>query len=729
MNILILIDNNKYLLLVIISIIAIVLDLLFYTGFYGSDDKSYILFAHELANGNIPIQSGDLGEFISSSGQSIDFGALRFAYTLPLSLIYYITGGNLFALNFLNILLHIGIILVTFRIGEVIEDARVGIFGSFIVGISPVFYVFSGMVLPDNSEVFWLFLSLLYILSIQKNINSAGKTSFRKILIRCFISGLFLGLSYSSKLSALIMLVPIGIYILTIPQKLFSKQTLQLVLSFGTGFVLIIVVETIIIYFIFDELLSRYEIIAGMKDHYLRRATHQGITVAERYRRMWKIFSVHFDVYILYMTLFIILWFPFVVRKNYLLWFILIWGVLYKTFGTTNFSTYAPPVVQVRYFAFSVPIIGIIMGLMIVKLYETAAHFTRYKSELKIFVLIALIGTFSAFTYLNVKKNLPLSGRLYRTPLVQSTDNAIEFLRAGHPGQPVFLSDTCKYWFYPYYFLDNNPSSIKWPGYELDFNASKPIYIIGSVTENLNTEWLNTTESKFGESCKLEVVEITHPDPTVYQKFFYNFNSDDEYYASKNWNEEIYNRYRAVIIKVESGNPGSNAFNISGYIPRNFLLLYHRSIYPDVRVFKKRSKHIITWDKYDEERQIFINSFDSKLKSTPPENKLLGALDNASASFTFQFQLENLGANSMRVKSEIYLYGNNAVLDKLSSTLDLKPGGSGEVILEVGNKKRMLKNYRIQLFILNKSQEDGKLSLSDFSIINNYIQVVDSVSQ
>ncbi len=696
---------------------ALSIDLYFYTGYYGSDDKSYVLFANEIAKGNFPLETEELGEFITSDGQTVDFGVLRFAYTLPLSLMYFLSGGSLFAITFLNILLHIGILLLTFKLGELVDGVKVGLFAAFIVAVSPVFYLYSGMILPDNSEVFWLFLSIYMILKVRKSIAQGLNENSFKLIKTLFLSGLFLGLSYSAKLSALIMLVPLGIFLLTLPNKLFSKTTVKYVLTFAAGFAIVVIIETIIIYILFDDLIVRYQIIAGFKDHYLRRASQQGSTVLERYRRMWQIFGLHFSQYILYFALFTVLWFPFTVRKNNFLWFVLVWGILYKTFGTTNFSDYAPPVIQVRYFAFSVPLIGIITGMIFRRIYLIIRDISGYKNEVKLVMLVLIAGIFTAFAYLNVRGNLSYAGKLYRAPLIQSSDNAIEFLDENCPDAEVILSDTTKYWFYPYYFRDGSESSssglVDFP----DSQLTSPYYVVGSLLTEFNEDWLNRIEAG---NNSIQFIDVFHPDFSPYDRFFNSGALPIEYP-----NESIYDKYRSFVVKVDRGDEITE----NSFPGRDYLVLYHRTVYPDVRVFKNLNSHLITWDEYPDDRQIFINSFDARLKTSPPVNRLFGAVDSTANFYEFKYSFNNESDFEIEVKSEIYLYGKTFRINTSTLKTVLPVGTGKQVAIGINNVDTQARNYRIQLFILNKSGEGGKLSISDFKVSYKYNSGFNNVSR
>ncbi|MBN1299691.1 MAG: glycosyltransferase family 39 protein [Melioribacteraceae bacterium] len=694
--------------LIIICISAILIDILFYTGYYGSDDKSYVLFAHELSEGNLPIKVLGNGEFLSSTGETFDFGVLRFAFTIPITILYYFSRSDIFTMIQFVILLHILIIITSYKLGKLIGDSLTGYSAALFASFSPLFYIYSGALLPDNSEILWLLLAIYYSIKVKGN----NKYHFNFINKDAALTGLFLGLSYSSKMSALIMVLPIGVYLLRVGNNIFSTRTAKIIASFALGFAAVIIVETMIIYICFGDFFTRYEIIAGMKDHYLRRAGQQGITISERLLRMWRISTKLYEPYFIYFFIFILFSFPFLMRRKLYIWFILIYGVLYKIFGTTNFSAYAPPVLQTRYFAFSVPLFGICTGLLLGKIIQLLKG-NNYKQILNVIAA----GVFAGVTFVNINYNLDDSGQIYRAPMLQSFNNAYNSLRHYDIGANIIVSDTCMHWLYPVLAVTDRDYYNKLTINKGAYKEDEFTYYIGSEMYDLNENKLAQLFESAGKPRTVKFLDMFHPDRNTYEKYKKSITSLFIPRSPQLRNENIYHNQRLFIIVADTASSDLNMTEQIKKSLQDYIVFYNMSNYDDVKISKDPLSHLIEWGNYNGEREIFINSFDYGLHNLPPGNRMLGSLDSTHSHFNFTMRFENIYMYDIGVQVRIYLFDDYMEVKSGMIDFDLIGGENRTINLSVNNDaSAVAKNYRLQLFIRNYSNQVGKLLFDNYNV-------------
>jgi len=102
----------EYPVLVLIGFLAFFIGTWFFTGFYGSDDLSYL---------------GAIRGIAEHGGYSPNFGGARLGLVYPGALIYKLTGGNLFATIYQTTFYFIGTTILAYFVGRVLHDGVTGL--------------------------------------------------------------------------------------------------------------------------------------------------------------------------------------------------------------------------------------------------------------------------------------------------------------------------------------------------------------------------------------------------------------------------------------------------------------------------------------------------------------------------------------------------------------------------------------------------------------------------
>lgn len=144
-------------------LLALILDFLFYTGYYASDDIGYLSGARAVA-----------GEAVYQP----DLGNARLGVTFPSAFVYWISGGSIAAVAWFHVGYHLGLVIVTYVLGRLLHGERAGLIAAALVAINPLVYAYAGAVLPDNACSFWLAGSMIAMVVTQQRA-PAGEGSRR----------------------------------------------------------------------------------------------------------------------------------------------------------------------------------------------------------------------------------------------------------------------------------------------------------------------------------------------------------------------------------------------------------------------------------------------------------------------------------------------------------------------------------------------------------------------
>lgn len=452
-------------LLIPILILALVLDLLFYTGYYASDDRSLYTIAYLLAQEKFEfIQSSSALTFICD-GLSFDFGGLRFVITIPLALIFKITSGSFFWLCFYFIIYHLGIVILTFKLGKLIHNWKVGIIAAFLIATLPLMYIFAGSMLPDIPLTFWILASGYMLFKLYKNKNKYNynkKFSLYNKSTFLIIAGFLLGLAYSAKISALIFVIPFFMIIINSSKKFFDFDTLKSLMYYLLGFLLFVCIETCILSYFFDGFNTRIGLLFISTDG----SSQTQMFEISKYPSIFTFYKSrfieahndlqwplsHFTLYIIYFCLIV---YPIIKNSSKLLYITFLWPLLYLIIGIYSFSIYSVSSIQPRYFTIIMPQVMIILAYLIYTTYTLLNN--RFSGLSKYFVITLkciFICVIFVFVLLNFIKTKNYIGTIYKSEYAKSYWLAYKKALENYPDYKVILGDRNSYRLKPFFLRE-----------------------------------------------------------------------------------------------------------------------------------------------------------------------------------------------------------------------------------------------------------------------------------
>ena len=188
--------STVVLLLCLILAGAVILRLMSFCGFYGSDDGVYAELAFKMANGSYHI----------TDYSSDPVFPLRPGVIWPAALGVKTAGLNDWSLVWYPFVLSLAGIVLMFFSGQSLFSTRAGLLGAGLLAIIPLDVRSSSLLLPDLPAAFWTALGVFLLFSGTKR-----KAVLSKIGMGLF-SGISFGLSWLCKESVLFLFPFLLIY-------------------------------------------------------------------------------------------------------------------------------------------------------------------------------------------------------------------------------------------------------------------------------------------------------------------------------------------------------------------------------------------------------------------------------------------------------------------------------------------------------------------------------------
>ncbi len=409
-------------------VLAALLDLLYYTGFFGSDDLQYTRGALQVAD------TGHLSYLTP--------GTIRLGVLLPLALAARVSHHSIFAMTTLFIGYHLLLVLGTYWLGRVLHGAVTGLLAAGFLATCPLAVLFASMILPDHATTALMVLAVgsLFVGLRQLQANPESRRPYWMLAG----AGLLFGLSLTAK-EAGIMVLPALLLLLLFPLRARPlRRTAKLLVCFGAGMVvagLLYGVAFRAVAGLWTPLQSSLitEKVAGYAD---RVAAKPYAASGDRFSRLIS-FGLD-DSYLSVFTWLIplaLVTYPFLRRRSWFVYATFIWLCLYMTWGTFSISRYAPPPMQMRYFIFPLPFAMIMVAYMLTWVgtrvwQRVGAVRLLGKAAVGGAVLLGLVVVVLSCQRLDYR-----AGTLYYAGEVSGVRQALEYA-AANDERPVVLS----YW-------------------------------------------------------------------------------------------------------------------------------------------------------------------------------------------------------------------------------------------------------------------------------------------
>ncbi len=407
-------------------VLAFVLDFLFFTGFFASDDAGYLTGARAIAG---------QGEFEAGLGNT------RFGITLPSALVYRLT-HSVAAVAWFHCVYHLILVVLANILGRLLHGERTGLIAAALIAICPLLYGFAGAVLPDNACSVWLAASMIALTLVQQRhpaAESATLTTWHARRARGhFVAGVFLGIAYICKESALIMTIPAAIYVMS-ACRLRSLVWIQNGAFLALGLVAVFAADLVMLRLVSGQWVSKMGMISDAEDIYLERMSWQGDSPFER-------FEFAYDKLALWMPA--MLWVLLVGSVLYACWrdrhlglmAFFWWPVIYLTIGTTSLTEWLPSSIQNRYYAIVI-LPAVLMTAAIVshlvdrwQASERVPGWSRDRWPVAVVVFaIAVLG------WGEMRAAQPNAGKIFKAPDARAFMAAIEAARDNYASYPITI--------------------------------------------------------------------------------------------------------------------------------------------------------------------------------------------------------------------------------------------------------------------------------------------------
>jgi 4-amino-4-deoxy-L-arabinose transferase-like glycosyltransferase len=408
--------------------VALVLDFLYFTGFFASDDASYLKAARQIAN---------FGHDIRGFAWRDSIATTRLGVTIPDGWVYWLTDGNVAAIAWFHCIYHLALVILAYAIGREAWEERIGLIAAVLVATCPMLYLYAGAVLPDNATAVWLAVLLLLLLRARR----AGVLSVRESARRYLVAGFVLGVAYGCKETALIMAVPCAAAIIASAPRLRSPVWIRDGAFLAAGLIAFVLLEAVVLRVLTHEWLSRVGAVQDSGDILAERMTKQGSTPLDRFSYLWIRQLRGVMPVTTKLLVGTALAFPLLRRRNVALIAFFWWPLLYMTIGSTNFTEYRPSSIQTRYYAIVVIPAAVMAAVVLGTLLERwEAWKTRPTWAGRRWATVAVVVGLAILGLYEADKNVWFGGTAYRAEDTRGFVVAYETARTRYPQYPVVLS-------------------------------------------------------------------------------------------------------------------------------------------------------------------------------------------------------------------------------------------------------------------------------------------------
>ncbi len=213
------IHGMVYLKLVGIVLVALGVRLWLLTGFYGSDDLVY-------GGAVFSILQGDW----NPRGY---IGSLRYGMNVPIAASVWLFGGSEYAYALYPLACSLINIVLVWRLGKILFDESTGLIAAVLMAFCPLDIIWSGRIQADAPLMMWMSASALAFLEGCRRQDPLNRS------LLCLLSGLFLGLGYTTK-NVAIFLGPLFLFCLILRRAKWKDCV-----TAGCGFLIVAGMESL----------------------------------------------------------------------------------------------------------------------------------------------------------------------------------------------------------------------------------------------------------------------------------------------------------------------------------------------------------------------------------------------------------------------------------------------------------------------------------------------------
>ena len=418
--------------LALILFASAVVDLVFFTGLYASDDLSYLRAAERLLNGG----------FRSNPA----LGEMRLTMVGWNALVSTLTGGNIQLVAASYIIWHQLLNACAFALGARLFRSGVGLLAAYLSALVPVHVISSTMVLPDLQMALWMGASLL---AFQEACRCRTRDAAGTARVLLLLAGACVGLAYMTKESGLVALpFYLGFWLVSEFQHARKRgrafpswNAISHGACFAIGFFVIFVGESVALSILtggpFMRLGWTVETIAPSR---IERVQEIGFDPLVRWQRVTAILREG-DFMPTTLTGLVVcglVGFPLLIRRAWSLYLFPVWVFAYLTWGSMSLTQYVPPYIKTRYYIPLLPFLLIIACAVLWRLGSLVGGRVPHNRARRVLAGLAMTAiVVLPLHWLAIPNRL--AGNSYRANLVRVAAQAVNTALA-QSDRPVVLS-------------------------------------------------------------------------------------------------------------------------------------------------------------------------------------------------------------------------------------------------------------------------------------------------
>lgn len=403
---------------------ALVLDLVFFTGFYGSDCNTYLDTARMIANGEPPDARVP--------------GTIRLAFVLPMAAIIA-SGGPLAAVNLIFVAYHLLLVVLIYFLGRTLHQQTTGVVAAALVAICPLCVIYASMPLPDIPMACFVVGALGLVAASAKAIKAERS---KRAMGLAILGGIVLMLGCTAKISAAVVAPVLVGYLATSGGRRRLWSGIGLALGFVGGFLLVFAIDQGILHLTYENVgTGRFDQLVRTKEIF----NNEHLKRARNYHPVDRTFSVTNNLrwalgrWYTVLLAGSVLAYPFLRRRSWLLFAVLVWGASYRIYGSASATRYAPHTLQPRYFLIYI-VLACVMSAYLVATIAQAARKRRRHPRWATAAAVALLAVGGGWTLVESIRRVDVSpGTRYRYPTLQGVRRALELTTTSFPCWTVVI--------------------------------------------------------------------------------------------------------------------------------------------------------------------------------------------------------------------------------------------------------------------------------------------------
>ena len=429
-----------------ILLLALCMDLAFYTGFYASDDLQYIRGAEQLA------ESGRM--------TYITLGTVRLPLVVPLAIAARVTDHNLFLMAALFILYHLLAIVGTYWLGRLVHDPATGLLAAGMMAVCPLSVSSATVILPDQAVTGLVLLATGALILAGQRISSASGPRW-SVYGLCAISGAVFVLGVGAKITAIIMLPVFLVLMLFWVRRSPASAVLKSALWFAAGAMIVGGLLWCTFYLV-SGLHSPFQDtrFAAILSPPPGRVTAADLTFFDRLEKIkgFALSDGRLGLFRWVIPVCLIIY-PFLKRRSWAVYLTFLWLCVYMTWGTFSPIRYLPPPLQIRYFLLALPFALIAGACVVLGIVRPIWFRLRTVAPARVALLsTAFLICLLVIGHSCVRANR-LAGQLYWSPEVSAARHALDFAAASGD-RPIVLSYWLSFRLRPLFWQDAYPRVI-----------------------------------------------------------------------------------------------------------------------------------------------------------------------------------------------------------------------------------------------------------------------------